>query len=138
MGVDSDCCCGIYAAHGRRQEKVIGLGEYPGYRCYDANRPSWLPYWIDTFSESNCKYKPTEIAGNVWACATGDPTCATPPPGQDPTKSGAGIDPSLYPRCNQFQTLNPDTGQCEVNVTSPGLLIVAAVALFVVLMAAKI
>lgn len=35
-----------------------GLGMYPGTPtqepCYDPNRPSWLPYWLDTFSEEEC------------------------------------------------------------------------------------
>ncbi len=37
---------------------VTGLGVYPGTPtqepCYDPNRPSWLPYWLDTFSEEEC------------------------------------------------------------------------------------
>lgn len=35
---------------------VPGLGVYPGNACYDANRPSWLPYWFDDLTESDCKY----------------------------------------------------------------------------------
>ena len=33
-----------------------GFGAYPGTPCYDPNRPSWLPYWFDDFTESDCKY----------------------------------------------------------------------------------
>ena len=33
-----------------------GLGAYPDDPYYDPNRPSWLPYWIDTPTESLAKY----------------------------------------------------------------------------------
>lgn len=33
-----------------------GLGAYPDQPYYDPNRPSWLPYWIDDFTESEAKY----------------------------------------------------------------------------------
>jgi hypothetical protein len=32
------------------------LGAWPGQYFYDPNRPSWLPYWIDTPTESAVKY----------------------------------------------------------------------------------
>jgi hypothetical protein len=35
---------------------VPGLGAYPTDPCYDPNRPSWLPYWLDDLTESDCKY----------------------------------------------------------------------------------
>jgi len=31
-----------------------GLGMHPGDTCFDPTRPSWLPYWIDTFGEAAC------------------------------------------------------------------------------------
>lgn len=34
-----------------------GLGAHPGDTYYDVNRPSWLPYWIDTPTESALYYK---------------------------------------------------------------------------------
>lgn len=68
-----------------------GLAEYPGYYCYDANRPSWLPYWLDDFTEESCKLSPSTIAGNIVACTTGSPTCGTPPaPNPDVSGPGAG------------------------------------------------
>lgn len=33
-----------------------GLGAYPTDPYYDPNRPSWLPYWIDTPTESALKF----------------------------------------------------------------------------------
>jgi hypothetical protein len=33
-----------------------GFGAYPTDPCYDPNRPSWLPYWLDDLTESDCKY----------------------------------------------------------------------------------
>lgn len=33
-----------------------GLGAYPDQTYYDPNRPSWLPYWWDTWSEGVNKY----------------------------------------------------------------------------------
>jgi hypothetical protein len=32
------------------------LGAYPTDSYYDPNRPSWLPYWLDTPTESIRKY----------------------------------------------------------------------------------
>jgi len=34
----------------------LGVGVYPNDPCYDPTRPSWLPYWLDTPSESGCKW----------------------------------------------------------------------------------
>lgn len=33
-----------------------GLGAYPSDSYYDPDRPSWLPYWIDTLTESSLKW----------------------------------------------------------------------------------
>lgn len=40
-----------------------GLAAYPGDPCYDPDRPSWLPYWLDDFTESDCKWGASNIAG---------------------------------------------------------------------------
>lgn len=37
-----------------QQQLVYGLGLYPGDPCYDADRWSLLPYWIDDIQESEC------------------------------------------------------------------------------------
>jgi hypothetical protein len=42
---------------------MSGLGVYPGDPCYDPDRPDWLPYWLDDFTESDCKWGATNIAG---------------------------------------------------------------------------
>lgn len=34
----------------------LGLGVYPDSPCYDPDRPSWMPYWLDTFGENACKW----------------------------------------------------------------------------------
>lgn len=104
-----------------------GMGEYPGYYCYDANRPSWLPYWIDDFAESACKWNPATIAGNLTQCIIGSPSCPTgfttplnpypsTPVVADPTVSGGGTDPAN--QCPIFTSYNPQTGQCEFSLTS--------------------
>lgn len=46
-----------------------GLSAYPGDCFFDANRPSWLPFWIDTPTESNakvaCLYGSIPIVGAI-------------------------------------------------------------------------
>ena len=106
-----------------------GVGEYPGYYCYDAARPSWLPYWIDDFTESACKWNPKTVAGNIAACATGDPSCGTPTPAQaDPSKSGPGVaapgEATNVPVCTGAYSLDVATNTCKLQLTSPMLLIV--------------
>lgn len=44
---------------------LSGIGAYPTDPCYDPDRPSWLPYWLDDFTESDCKYNATNIGGAV-------------------------------------------------------------------------
>ena len=105
-----------------------GLGEYPGYYCYDADRPSWLPYWLDDFTESACKWNPKTIGGNIAACATGDPSCGTPTPEQaDPSKSGPGVaapgQPTNVPVCTGVTSLDVATNTCKVQATSPLILL---------------
>lgn len=34
-----------------------GLGLYPDHPCYDPNRSSVLPYWLDTWNESVCAFE---------------------------------------------------------------------------------
>lgn len=102
-------------------QKFRGVGEAPGYYCYDANRPSWLPYWIDTPTESACKYNPKTIAGNLVYCLTGDPSCGKPSAAAaDPTLSGPGIaapgEATNVPTCSSlFQSYDPASNQCQVS-----------------------
>lgn len=35
---------------------MYGWGAHPGDSYYDTSRPSWLPYWIDTATESAMKW----------------------------------------------------------------------------------
>ncbi len=71
------------------RQRPAGMGEYPGYYCYDAARPSWLPYWLDDTTESACKYSISTIVGNVASCVTGSPNCGAPP-NPNPAVSGPG------------------------------------------------
>ena len=117
-----------------------GLGEYPGYYCYDSARPSWLPYWLDDFTESGCKWNPKTIAGNIKACATGDTSCGTPTPEQaNPDLPGAGTVPSgtpsnevNVPTCSGLYSLDVASNSCKIDLLSntPLLLTVAAVGMF--------
>jgi hypothetical protein len=105
-----------------------GLREYPGYYCYDANRPSWLPYWFDSPTESACKWNPSTIAGNIKTCALGSPLCGNPSTSQqDPTLSGPGVAPagtiSNTPTCTgMFMNFNPNSAACEFDPTSSSFL----------------
>lgn len=74
---------------GVQKERVSGLAEYPGYYCYDANRPSWLPYWVPDLTELSCETSLSTIAGNLTACLSSSPTCGVPP-NPNPAVSGPG------------------------------------------------
>lgn len=50
-----------------------GLGAYPDQVWYDPNRPSWLPGWIDT---------PTESIRKIQTLAVGNPAGNTMQPGE--------------------------------------------------------
>jgi hypothetical protein len=109
-----------------------GLGEYPGYYCYDAQRPSWLPYWLDDITESGCKWNPKTIAGNLSACLTNDPSCNAPSGSQlDPNKSGPGVagpgEPVNVPTCSGwFQQLDIATNTCTLALPNTTLLLIGA------------
>lgn len=118
----------------------VGLGEEPGYYCYDPKRPSWLPYWIDSISESLCKWNPATIAGNIAHCVAGSPDCGVPSAAQrNPNLAGpyfapadAGPDASNNPNCTGFQTYNFETGKCEFDPSRPSFLalVLGGVAVF--------
>jgi hypothetical protein len=55
----------------------VGLGLYPTLAdgttpnpCFDPNRPSWMPYWIDDSTESACYYDTDSLSGQVAGAAT--------------------------------------------------------------------
>lgn len=62
-----------------------GLGAYPTDPYYDPNRPSWLPYFIDTPTESEMKYSflygvtPGQVTGEAYAKIPSPPTVSAPP-----------------------------------------------------------
>ena len=105
-----------------------GFGEYPGNYCYDAARPDWLPYWIDSITESLCKWSPSTVASTLKACLTGDPSCGTPTAAQsDPTLSGAGVaapgTPTNVPECSGLYTLDVASNTCKLDFTSTPVLL---------------
>jgi len=113
---------------------VSGLGEYPGYVCYDATRPSWLPNWLDTPTESLCKLK--QAPGNIAACLNPLATNCAPDslvnlnvasatPNLDPTVSGAGIVGTDQPN-------NTPTGGLSLNMNTT-LLLAAGLAVLMIM-----
>lgn len=46
------------------------MGAYPDQEWYDPNRPSWLPYFFDTPTESALKYGTDSFSGQVVGAAT--------------------------------------------------------------------
>ncbi len=68
-----------------------GLGEYPGYYCYDASRPSWLPYWIDTFTEEACNLSPTNLVADAASCLNPLSADCSIPTNPNPLISGPGV-----------------------------------------------
>ena len=68
----------------------IGLGVYPNHRCFDPDRPAWLPYWFDTFGEEAC---------TVGMYPGGRNTPPSPPAGPPPTAPqtpGQMVDPGAW------------------------------------------
>jgi len=65
----------------RTRRGVRGLGAYPTDCFYDPNRPSWIPYWIDTPTESQAKIACFYGAGGgVTAQEVLNPALSYPPP----------------------------------------------------------
>lgn len=111
-----------------------GLGAYPGEYCYDATRPSWLPYWFDDPTEALCDIEglPQTVATCVNPLSTGcDPNSLinfnikSAAPNTDPTVSGQGVaapgEPNNAP-CGTFQTANA-AGVCTFDPTQPGFIL---------------
>lgn len=67
---------------------MLSLSAYPTDSYFDPSRPSWLPYWIDTPTESALKY----------GAYPGVTTMATPPPppgpAAPPTPNAAWMNPA--------------------------------------------
>lgn len=111
-----------------------GVGEYPGYYCYDPNRPSWLPYWLDDLTESSCKWNPGTVVGNIAACASGASSCNPPTAAQqNPALGGPGVvgqsagpGVSNNPSCPMFQSYNFTDAQCEFDATSGTFMVAVA------------
>lgn len=83
------------------------LGMYPDQTCFDTNRPSWLPYWLDDFTESSCKMN-LLIAGN--------PTGNTAQPGQP------GVDPGTVANAELACAAQSGTWDASTSVCKPDLL----------------
>lgn len=55
-------------------QQYVGLGMYPDQTCFDADRPGWLPYWLDDLTESRCKVNLVvtgNTTGNTGTASTG-------------------------------------------------------------------
>lgn len=88
------------------RQRAVGLGEYPGYFCYDAARPSILPYWLDDFTESACKYSISNIVADVTSCLAGSPDCGAPP-NPNPAISGPGAGGPALNAGNSTASIDP-------------------------------
>ena len=69
---------------------MLSLGAYPGDSYFDPNRPSWLPYWIDSPTESAMKWG---MYPGADVKATYPGTRPAPPPVPTGGHSGAVTDP---------------------------------------------
>jgi hypothetical protein len=78
----------------RRGSKFRGLGIYPGNPCYDPTRPTWVPYWWDTPSESGCKFGvyPTVSTLGPVAAPVVNPSPGAPTAGQLQSELAGGTD----------------------------------------------
>ena len=78
-----------------------GLGIYPSSPCFDPTRPSWLPYWLDTLSESGCKY---QLYPGVTTLATPPTPPALPAPAAPQTQEQMTIPGAWTPDMSQIAT----------------------------------
>lgn len=71
----------------------VGIGLYPGDACFDPNRGSLQPYYIDTWNEGWCKFDRCVFEGDCkeWF-GSGDTRMNFPPPngGYPPTVPEGG------------------------------------------------
>jgi hypothetical protein len=78
------------SALARRKQAGLrrGVGMYPDETCYDSARPSWLPNWLDDFTETACKANELLF---------GNPTGNTAQPGTFKTVQDASGNPVVVP-----------------------------------------
>lgn len=108
---------------------------YPGDAYYDPGRPSWLPYWVDTPTESQAKYAWLTSAGRVTAQQVANPGAVYPVPPTPPAvkppadivtppASGADaqatIDGILARQMREWQAANQDTMNATAAAIEPG------------------
>src|SRR5882724_6791218 len=74
-----------------------GMGKYPDQTCFDPNRSSWLPNWIDSFDEIACD-------ANLLLC--GNQTCDNAQPGQFKTITNPDGSTSQVPAANPATLAN--------------------------------
>ena len=82
-----------------------GMGMYPDETCFDPTRPSWLPYYVDTFGEEKCKLN--EV---LWGNKTGN-TVPASQPGADPQT----VDNTALACVAQGGEWDPSTNLCTVS-----------------------
>lgn len=66
-----------------------GMGAYPDEAWFDKDRPSWMPYWIDTLTESAKKY-------GMYPGADLNRTYPRPPAPYTPAPPPISTDPRQY------------------------------------------
>jgi len=73
---------------------LANLGFYPDHQCYDPNRWSWLPYWINNVTEQDClmSYAGMYMGAYPGVTTLGPmpPLPAPPPVGQPPASVVGG------------------------------------------------
>ncbi len=129
------------------------LGMYPGDLCYDPNRPSWLPYVVDSATEGLCWWGNDSAKQDVALAqaaeaakiraASGDstnPDLALPGSDADVIRAAAAKTANQTLSCTGFQSLNKNTGQCEFDPSKTSFIVLAIggiVALGLVVVLAK-
>jgi hypothetical protein len=120
------------------------LAMYPDETCFDVTRPSWLPYWIDDITESQCKVN-LVVSGNTTGntAQAGQVTAVTNPDGTTSVVQAADpatIQNAMAACANSGGTWNTTLGVCEPSFISQyGMYIgLGALALIVGVVALKL
>ena len=87
-----------------------GMGAYPSDSFYDPGRPSWLPYWLDTPTESAAKYGSSGILGAVPGAAVAiGQTIGEIPGGVIGGAVGSALESAVTGAAESAVGLNPGT-----------------------------
>jgi len=94
---------------------------YPDESCFDTNRPSWLPYWLDDLTESSCKLN-LLVSGNTTGntAQAGTFTTVTNPDGTTSVVSAA--DPATIANAQAACAAQNGSWDPTLSVCSPNVL----------------